>query len=303
MLKAIRSLFTLALLLAAGVALAAAEVKPYARDDLASDVVRLTDTLRKETAQIGAKLKGKSAEQLRKDAASAVAAGNYKDAGAWLGAVVAADPKDSASWLALAKLGAAADDAQANGRYDLVERGQTAAYAAYQRATGARAAGRGAGAARQSLRPPRNVAPGARRLPRQPRPPRRRRRAQDLRGHAREARLPHRRLQGRQRIARRRASASTSPSRWRARPTSPPMSRSPARRTRRSRPRTSRSASRASSTASATRSFCARVCLRRSASRCSRTPTTRSTCATARRRRISPAAPMCCRARASSARR
>ena len=74
---------------------------------------------------------------MRKDAASAVAAGNYKDAGAWLGAVVAADPKNSASWLALAKLGAAADDAQANGRYDLVERGQTAAYAAYQRATGA----------------------------------------------------------------------------------------------------------------------------------------------------------------------
>jgi uncharacterized protein YfaS (alpha-2-macroglobulin family) len=137
MLKVLRRLFTLALLLAAGVALAAAEVKPYARDDLASDVVRLTDTLRKETAQIGAKLKGKSVEQLRKDAASAVASGNYKDAGAWLGAIVAADPKASASWLALAKLGAAADDAQANGRYDLVERGQTAAYAAYQRATGA----------------------------------------------------------------------------------------------------------------------------------------------------------------------
>ena len=137
MLKVLRSLFTLALLLVAGVALAAAEVKPFARDDLASDVVRLTDTLRKETAQIGARLKGKSVEQLRKDAASEVAKGNYKDAGGWLGAVVAADPKSFASWLALAKLGAAADDAQATGRYDLVERGQTAAYAAYQRATGA----------------------------------------------------------------------------------------------------------------------------------------------------------------------
>jgi hypothetical protein len=56
MLKVLRSLFTLALLLVAGVALAAAEVKPFARDDLASDVVRLTDTLRKETAQIGARL-------------------------------------------------------------------------------------------------------------------------------------------------------------------------------------------------------------------------------------------------------
>ena len=137
MLKAVRCFLALALLLAAGAALAAAEVKPYARDDLASDVVRLTETLRKETAQIGARLKGKSVEQMRKEANSDAGAGNYKDAGAWLGAAVAADPKSSASWLALARLGAAADDAQADGRYDLVERGQTAAYAAYQRATGA----------------------------------------------------------------------------------------------------------------------------------------------------------------------
>jgi hypothetical protein len=137
MLKAVRCFLALALLLAAGAALAAAEVKPYARDDLASDVVRLTETLRKETAQIGARLKGKSVEQMRKEANSDAGAGNYKDAGAWLGAAVAADPKSSASWLALAKLGATADDAQADGRYDLVERGQTAAYAAYQRATGA----------------------------------------------------------------------------------------------------------------------------------------------------------------------
>jgi len=47
MLKAVRCFLALALLLAAGAALAAAEVKPYARDDLASDVVRLTETLRK----------------------------------------------------------------------------------------------------------------------------------------------------------------------------------------------------------------------------------------------------------------
>ena len=99
--------------------------------------MRLTETLRKETAQIGAKIKGKSAEQLRKDAAAAVVAGNFKDASALLGAAVAGAPKDAASWLALARLGAQADDAQADGRYDMVQRGQTAAYAAYQRATGA----------------------------------------------------------------------------------------------------------------------------------------------------------------------
>ena len=146
MLKVLRSLFTLALLLAAGVALAAAEVKPYAREDLASDVVRLTETLRKETAQIGAKLKGKSAEQLRKDAAAAVAAGDYKDAGALARRGRRRRPQGLRVVAGARQARRAADDAQADGRYDLVERGQTAAYAAYQRASGARRAGRGAGA-------------------------------------------------------------------------------------------------------------------------------------------------------------
>ncbi len=136
MLHAIRNFLALALLIAAGAALAA-EIKPYTREDLASDVVRLTETLRKETAQIGAKLKEKTVEQLRKDAASAIVAAHYKDASALLGAVIASAPKDPASWLALARLGAQADDAQADGRYDFVQRGQTAAYAAYQRAAGA----------------------------------------------------------------------------------------------------------------------------------------------------------------------
>ena len=137
MLKAARHFLVLILVVASGAAIAAPLIKPYVRDDLASDVVRLTETLRKETAQIGAKVKGKSADALRKDAAAAVIAGDYKGASVWLGAAVAADPKDSAAWLALAKLGAQADDAQADGRYDLVEHGQTAAYAAYQRASAA----------------------------------------------------------------------------------------------------------------------------------------------------------------------
>ena len=304
MLKVIRSLFTLALLLAAGVALAAAEVKPYARDDLASDVVRLTDTLRKETAQIGAKLKGKSAEQLRKDAASAVAAGNYKDAGAWLGAVVAADPKDSASWLALAKLGAQADDAQADGRYDLVDARpdrrlrRLSARDAARRSRPRRSPLLGDLFARHEMWRPALDAYRAS-LDRHD--------DEDARKTYEDMREKH----GFRIVDYKVDNESSAPRdllqllraagaqdgfralcRGRRR-----------RRTRRSRPRTSRSASRASSTASATRSFCARVCPRRSASRCSRTRTTRSTCATARRRRISPAAPMCCRARASSARR
>jgi len=141
MLNAVRTLlafafFAFAPLIGAAAALAD-EPKPYTNDDLASDVVRLTDTLRKETAQIGAKIKGESVEQLRKDAANAVAASDYKQASALIGAAIVAQPKDAASWLALARLGAAADDAKANDRYDFVHRGQTAAYAAFQRATSA----------------------------------------------------------------------------------------------------------------------------------------------------------------------
>ena len=135
MLQTIRGFLTFVLLIAAGTALA--DVKPYVRDDLASDVVRLTETLRKETAEIGAKVKGRSADQLRKDAAAAVVAGDYKQANALLGAAITAAPKDYAGWLALAKLGGQADDAQADGRYDMVQRAQTGAYAAFQRASGA----------------------------------------------------------------------------------------------------------------------------------------------------------------------
>ncbi|MBV8663178.1 MAG: hypothetical protein JO107_08750 [Hyphomicrobiales bacterium] len=131
----LRAFLALVLLTIAGGALA--DVKPYVRDDLASDVVRLTETLRKETAQIGAKIKGKSAEQLRKDATAAVFSSDFKQASALLGAAITLAPKDPVGWLALARLGAQADDAKADGRYDMIQRGGTAAYAAFQRATGA----------------------------------------------------------------------------------------------------------------------------------------------------------------------
>ena len=134
MLQAIRGFLAFVLLAAAGTALA--DVKPYARDDLASDVVRLTETLRKETAEIGGKIKGKSADQLRREAATAVVASDFKQAGALLGAAITLTPKEAAGWLALGKLGAQADDAQTQGRYDMVQRAQTAAYAAYQHASG-----------------------------------------------------------------------------------------------------------------------------------------------------------------------
>ena len=130
----LRRLLVLLLFVHAGAALAL-DIKPYIREDLASDVVRLSETLRKETSAIGARLRGLSPEQLRKEVAAAIVAKNFKDAISFAGAAIIANPKDAASWLGLARVAATADDAQADNRYDMVTRGQTAAYAAYQRAT------------------------------------------------------------------------------------------------------------------------------------------------------------------------
>ena len=60
---------------------------------------------------------------------------NFSVAEKLAGAAITAAPKDPANWLAYAGIAAAADDAKANDRYDLVTRGATAAYAAYQRST------------------------------------------------------------------------------------------------------------------------------------------------------------------------
>ena len=132
MLHALRSLALLLILLASA---AAAETKPFAREDLASDAVRLAETLRIATAAIGAEVKGRAPQQLVKEAASAVAGGDFAAAEKLAGAAVTAAPKDPANWLAYAAVAAAADDAKANDRYELVSRGAAAAYAAYLRST------------------------------------------------------------------------------------------------------------------------------------------------------------------------
>ena len=69
MLHALRSLALALLLLATSAG--AAEIKPFAREDMASDAVRLMETLRIATAAIGAQVKGKTPDQLRKEAAAA----------------------------------------------------------------------------------------------------------------------------------------------------------------------------------------------------------------------------------------
>jgi uncharacterized protein YfaS (alpha-2-macroglobulin family) len=133
MLRALR-LFALALLLIATSA-GAAEIRPFAHDDLASDAVRLMETVRIATAAIGGQVKGKTPDQLRKEAAAAIAAANFEAAEKLAGAAIASAPKDPVNWLAYANVAIKADDAKANDRYELVTRGAAAAYAAYLRST------------------------------------------------------------------------------------------------------------------------------------------------------------------------
>ena len=66
MLQALRLVAVLLLLVAT--AAGAAEIKPFAREDMASDAVRLTEALRIATAAIGAEVKGETPGQLLKQA-------------------------------------------------------------------------------------------------------------------------------------------------------------------------------------------------------------------------------------------
>ncbi len=131
MLQALRSVFLAIVMFSTAVG--AAEIKPFAREDMASDAVRLTEALRIATASIGAEVKDKTPDQLRKAAAAAVAAGDFAGAEKLAGAAVTAAPKDPINWLAYANVAIKADDAKADDRYDLVTHGATAAYAAYLR--------------------------------------------------------------------------------------------------------------------------------------------------------------------------
>ncbi|HLW92850.1 MAG TPA: MG2 domain-containing protein, partial [Roseiarcus sp.] len=132
MLNLLRAFLIMALALV-GAAAYAADIKPFTRDFLASDAVRLAETLRKEAANYGALTQGKSPEQLRRETNAATAKGDFKLADKLAAGAVAANPKDAANWLAFARMAVAADDAQADNRYDLREEGATAAYAAYER--------------------------------------------------------------------------------------------------------------------------------------------------------------------------
>ena len=265
MLHALRSLALALLLLATSAG--AAEVKPFAREDMASDAVRLTETLRIATAAIGAQVKGKTPDQLRKEAAAASAAVKLrrrrKARGRRRSPPLPRTPPTGSLTRASRSRPTTRRRTTVMSSSPAGRPPPTPPICARRRRTRrplALAVLADLLARHEHWRPALDALEGV------ARPARLNRRAQDLRGDARRARVPHSRLQGRQRIDLAARLLQLSPRRSRARRTSRPMSRFPGRPTPRSRTRTSRFASRASSTASATRSCCAKACPRRSAS-------------------------------------
>ncbi len=132
MLRVLRAV--LVAVLFAGAA-AAAELKPYVNEDMASDAARLAETLKTMAGKVGAQTAGKTPEDLRKGSAAATAAEKFDLAAALAAAAATVAPKDPANWLAFANVAIKADDTQADNRWMLVTQGAAAAYAAYERAT------------------------------------------------------------------------------------------------------------------------------------------------------------------------
>ncbi|MBL8587259.1 MAG: alpha-2-macroglobulin family protein [Methylobacteriaceae bacterium] len=125
-----RSLLVLSLL---AFAAPASAQKSFVREDLASDVVRLEETLKRESRRF--LQQGKTAEQLRAEAQASAAARNYAGALTLWGAAVATNPKDAQLWLNFARASIPAEKPETYANYALRERATQAAYAAYQRFT------------------------------------------------------------------------------------------------------------------------------------------------------------------------
>ncbi|KAB0266010.1 alpha-2-macroglobulin family protein [Microvirga brassicacearum] len=107
--------------------------KSFVREDLASESVRLQQSLRTETAPFAG---GKPAAQLRREGQSFLSQRLPKQALNSFGAAIAIEPGNSANWAAFAAAALAVDPGNDwQERYKLQERQAVAAYTAYQRAT------------------------------------------------------------------------------------------------------------------------------------------------------------------------
>lgn len=111
---------------------AVAQTKSFVRENLASDLVRLEETLRKETR--GLLAQGRTADQFRADARAHLAGNRAEMAAQSYAAAISAGAKDPQTWLAYAR---ASMQPRADGQiyYLARERASLAAYGAYQRFT------------------------------------------------------------------------------------------------------------------------------------------------------------------------
>jgi alpha-2-macroglobulin len=101
--------------------------KSFVRDDLASDVIRLEASLRKEAGN----LIQRPAAQLLAEGQAALSRGDARRAMALLGAAVALDDKNAAAWLGYARAAYAVDPKDGSEKYILRERAIDASYASY----------------------------------------------------------------------------------------------------------------------------------------------------------------------------
>lgn len=120
---------TLAATLAFGLTSAQAADKSFKRDDLADAATRLERQIKTEAGAVG-----KTAQQLRIDADSALLRNDFRARLQLLGQVAAIAPDHSGNWLRLARTIFEIRPADNREQTFLLERASTAAYIAYQRA-------------------------------------------------------------------------------------------------------------------------------------------------------------------------
>jgi uncharacterized protein YfaS (alpha-2-macroglobulin family) len=101
--------------------------KSFVDDELASDVVRLQATLRKEAGN----LIQRPAAQLASEGLAALARGDARRAMTLLGASIGVDDKNAAAWLGYARAAFKAEPKDDGEKYQLRQRALDAAYAAY----------------------------------------------------------------------------------------------------------------------------------------------------------------------------
>ncbi|WP_342359088.1 MG2 domain-containing protein [Terrarubrum flagellatum] len=126
--------FALFVLLLVGLSAAHAQqpTKSYVREDLASQLVRLEDSLKRE----GAGLSGQPSETLRRGA-DAILARNPREAMRLAIGAIAADSNNAAAWLTFSKAAGQVDSGtNYSERYELRNRTLTAAYGYYMRSSG-----------------------------------------------------------------------------------------------------------------------------------------------------------------------